>query len=79
MSNGGLSKVRLDRMHEVMSSYVDRGEVAGLVTLVSRCGETHVDANWNAAGHDLPYLIDDQADHSGRGDDSGGRMQAAVG
>jgi len=44
MSNGGLSKVRLDRRHEVMASYVDRGEVPGLVTLVSRCGETHVDA-----------------------------------
>jgi CubicO group peptidase (beta-lactamase class C family) len=44
MSNGGLSKARLDRMHEVMAGYVERGEVPGLVTLVSRCGETYVDA-----------------------------------
>lgn len=44
MSNGGLSKARLDRMHDVMAGYVERGEVPGLVTLVSRCGETHVDA-----------------------------------
>jgi CubicO group peptidase (beta-lactamase class C family) len=44
MGNGGLSKARLGRMHDVMAGYVDRGEVPGLVTLVSRCGETHVDA-----------------------------------
>ena len=30
-------------MHDVMSGYVERGEVPGLVTLVSRRGETHVD------------------------------------
>jgi CubicO group peptidase (beta-lactamase class C family) len=44
MSNGGLSKARLGRMHDVMTGYVERGEVPGVVTLVSRCGETHVDA-----------------------------------
>jgi CubicO group peptidase (beta-lactamase class C family) len=44
MSTGGLSKARLDRMHDVMSSYVERGEVPGMVTLVSRRGEVHVDA-----------------------------------
>jgi CubicO group peptidase (beta-lactamase class C family) len=31
-------------MHDVMAGYVERGEMPGLVTLVSRCGETHVDA-----------------------------------
>jgi len=31
-------------MHEVMAGYVERGEVPGLVTLVSRRGEVHVDA-----------------------------------
>jgi uncharacterized membrane protein len=31
-------------MHEVMAGYVVRGEVPGLVTLVSRRGEVHVDA-----------------------------------
>jgi hypothetical protein len=44
MSAGGLSKARLDRMHDVMAGYVERGEVPGLVTLISRRGETHIDA-----------------------------------
>jgi CubicO group peptidase (beta-lactamase class C family) len=44
MSNGGLSRARLDRMHHVMTGYVERGEVPGLVTLVSRRGEVHIDA-----------------------------------
>ena len=44
MSTGGLSRARLGRMHDVMAGYVERGEVPGLVTLVSRRGEVHVDA-----------------------------------
>ena len=44
MSTGGLSKVRLGRMRDVMAGYVERGEVPGAVTLVARRGETHVDA-----------------------------------
>ncbi len=44
MNSGGLSKARLDRMHNVMAGYVGRGEVPGLVTLTSRRGEVHVDA-----------------------------------
>src|SRR5438128_6727 len=44
MSTGGLSKARLGRMHDVMAGYVERGEVPGLITLVSRRGEVHVDA-----------------------------------
>ncbi len=44
MSTGGLSRARLARMHDVMTGYVERGEVPGLVTLVSRRGEAHVDA-----------------------------------
>src|SRR4249920_2315152 len=44
MNNGGLSQQRLGRMHDVMVGYVERGEVPGLVTLVSRRGEVHVDA-----------------------------------
>src|SRR6059036_1187236 len=43
MSTAGLSKARLARMHDVMAGYVERGEVPGLVTLVSRRGEVHVD------------------------------------
>jgi len=44
MSTGGLSRARLDRMHEVMGAHVDRGELPGLVTVVSRRGAVHVDA-----------------------------------
>jgi CubicO group peptidase (beta-lactamase class C family) len=54
MSIGGLSKARLGRMHNVMAGYVERGDVPGLVTLVSRRGEVHVDALGTTAvgGHD---------------------------
>src|SRR6266542_4190019 len=44
MGTGGLSKARLGRVHDVMAGYVERGEVPGLVTLVSRRGEVHVEA-----------------------------------
>src|SRR5712691_2537923 len=44
VSTGGLSSARLARMHDVMAGYVERGEVPGLVTLVGRRGEVHVDA-----------------------------------
>ncbi len=44
MSTGGLSKERVVRMHDVMAGYVERGDVPGIVTLVSRGGESHVDA-----------------------------------
>ena len=32
----------LDRIHDVMAGYVDRGEIPGIVTLVSRKGELRV-------------------------------------
>jgi len=41
---GGLSKARLEHMHDVMAGYVQRGEAPGIVTLVSRRGEVHGDA-----------------------------------
>ncbi|MCD6030466.1 MAG: putative penicillin binding protein, partial [Thermomicrobiales bacterium] len=44
MSTGGLSRTRLGRMHDVMAGHVERGAVPGIVTLVSRRGEAHVDA-----------------------------------
>ena len=40
----GLSKPRLGRMHDIMAGHVAAGEMPGLVTLVSRRGEVHVDA-----------------------------------
>src|SRR5262245_26981850 len=44
MSTGGLSRARLRRMHEVMAGHVERGELPGVVALVSRRGAVHVDA-----------------------------------
>ena len=37
-------------MHNVMAGYVVRGEVPGIVTLISRRGEVHVDATGMKAG-----------------------------
>src|SRR6266699_3991688 len=53
MSTAGLSRVRLGRMHDVMAGYVERGELPGLVTLVSRRGEVHVDVIGTQAIADL--------------------------
>jgi CubicO group peptidase (beta-lactamase class C family) len=59
MTSGGLSKPRLARMHDVMAAYVERGEVPGLVALVSRRGEVHVDAiGMKTAGGSEPIRRD---------------------
>ncbi|HTO54751.1 MAG TPA: serine hydrolase domain-containing protein [Myxococcota bacterium] len=53
------SKARLARMHEAMSSHVASGAIPGLVTLLSRRGETHVDAiGTRAAGSSAPMTRD---------------------
>jgi YCII-related domain-containing protein len=44
MTAAGFSKVRLGRMHDVMAGLVERGAAPGIVRLVSRRGEVHVDA-----------------------------------
>ncbi len=44
MRTGGQSDARLGRMHDVTAGHVERGDVPGLVTLVSRRGEVHGDA-----------------------------------
>lgn len=59
MSTGGWSKARLARMHDVMAGHVASGRVPGLVTLISRRGETHVDAiGMKAAGGSDPMRRD---------------------
>ncbi len=59
MGAGGLSRARLGRMHDVMAGYVERGEVPGIVTLVSRRGEVHVDVTGTkAAGGGDPVRRD---------------------
>ncbi len=42
--DGGLSKAGLDRLHGVMAGYVERGDLPGLVMLVSYRGQVHADA-----------------------------------
>jgi CubicO group peptidase (beta-lactamase class C family) len=39
-----LSAARLERMHTVLSGYIDRGEMPGIVALVSRGETVHVEA-----------------------------------
>ena len=43
MGTGGFSIARLGRLHDVMSGYVERGEVAGLVTVLARRDAVHID------------------------------------
>jgi hypothetical protein len=44
MNIAGFSKTQLSRMHDTMARYVESGSVPGLVTVISRRGEVHVDA-----------------------------------
>jgi CubicO group peptidase (beta-lactamase class C family) len=57
-STGGLSKPRLARMHDVMAGHVEAGDMPGLVTLVSRGGETHVDTIGKIAIDGAPMARD---------------------
>jgi CubicO group peptidase (beta-lactamase class C family) len=59
MTNSGFSKARLARLHDTMAGYVKRAEVPGIVTLVSRRGETHVDLfGTMSAGGSVPIQRD---------------------
>jgi CubicO group peptidase (beta-lactamase class C family) len=59
MSSGGLSSTRLARLNDVLAGYVERGDVPGLVALVSRRGETHVEVlGTMAAGGGEPMRRD---------------------
>lgn len=56
---GALSKARLARMQGVMAAHVERGAVPGLVTLLSRRGEVHVEAiGSKAVGRNDPMRRD---------------------
>jgi CubicO group peptidase (beta-lactamase class C family) len=44
MDSGGFSKSRLTRLHDVLAGYVERQAVPGVVAVVSRRGEVHVEA-----------------------------------
>src|SRR5262245_9290594 len=58
MGTGGLSGTRLDRMHDIMAGHVERGYVPGVVTLVDRGGEVHVDAVGSLAFGGAPMRRD---------------------
>jgi CubicO group peptidase (beta-lactamase class C family) len=52
------SRARLDQMHGLMAGHVERGDLPGLVTLVSRRGEVHVDAMGRLAFDGAPMARD---------------------
>ena len=59
LSEGGLSEERLERLHEVMAGYVERGVAPGIVTLVSRGGDEDVAVvGTTAVGGDEPMKRD---------------------
>ena len=71
---------------KVMAGHVERGYVPGLVTLIDRRREVHVDAisglafgsdATDAPRHHLPYRLADQTDHRGRSDPGRGVPAAA--
>src|SRR5579863_1531913 len=43
MSKAGLSKSRLDRMHQVLSEHIERKDMPGLAALVSHHDDVHVE------------------------------------
>ena len=59
MSSGGLSKSRLERMHQVLSGYVARKEMPGLVALVSHHDDVHVETlGTMSVGNPMPMKRD---------------------
>ena len=59
MGAGDLSKARLGRMHAVMDGHVANGKVPGLVALINRRGEVHVEViGTQAAGGNRPMRRD---------------------
>ena len=44
MNTDKLNKARVADLHMTMTGYVDRGDIPGIVTLLGRGGEIHVDA-----------------------------------
>jgi CubicO group peptidase (beta-lactamase class C family) len=55
MSSAGLSSSRLQRLHQVLAGYVERGELPGLVALVSRDDDVHVETLGSmSVGHPAP-------------------------
>jgi CubicO group peptidase (beta-lactamase class C family) len=59
MSMAGLSKSRLARMHQVLSGYVERKEMPGLVALISHHDDVHGETlDTMSFGHSAPMQRD---------------------
>lgn len=58
MGKEQFSRPRLERMHEIMARHVGPDRVAGLITLVERRGETHVDVIGKQADEGRPLQRD---------------------
>ncbi len=58
MTKGEFSQAAMGRMHEALSVHVARGEVPGLVALVGRRGEAHVEAIGDASPRGPPIRRD---------------------
>jgi CubicO group peptidase (beta-lactamase class C family) len=59
VSTAGLSKSRLERMHRVLSGYVERKEMPGIVALISHHDDVHVETLGTLAfGHPVPVQRD---------------------
>jgi CubicO group peptidase (beta-lactamase class C family) len=59
MSMAGLAKPRLDRLHQVLSGYVERNEMPGLVALVGHHDDVHVETlGTMSVGHPAPMKRD---------------------
>jgi CubicO group peptidase (beta-lactamase class C family) len=57
--SSGFSPAGLARMHDVLAGHVERGEVPGIVTLLSRRGEVHVETiGTTAVGDTAPMRRD---------------------
>lgn len=50
---------RLQRLHEVMGGYVERGEIPGLVAVVARRGDVHVQTHGTLAVGGAQPVVDD--------------------
>src|SRR5258708_40053717 len=59
MSTAGPSKSRLERMHQVLSGYVERKEMPGLVALVNHHDDVHAETLGTMSfGHPAPMKRD---------------------
>ena len=59
MSTAGLSKSRLEQMHQVLSGHIERKDMSGLVALVSHGDDVYVEAlGTMAMGHPTPMKRD---------------------